>query len=76
MSDINLRPLNKSAITPEVVLEYVKADIEHIREIYVVAFSKDGQIMEYISGEVKGMAFAAAVLQEHALQAAAHAGVK
>lgn len=56
-------------VTPEVLAQHVSYDAENIESIYVVAFSKTGEVWQYLSGDAKGMAFAGCILQEGALKA-------
>jgi hypothetical protein len=62
-------PIGKQGVTPEVLAQYLAKDVDQIDEVYIVAFSKTGEVWQYISGDAKGMCFAAAILQEHALAA-------
>lgn len=68
---MTVKPINKDSITPAVVAQALADDAEGIEAVYVIAFSKTGNIFKYISGDVKGMAFAGLILQDFALQSAA-----
>lgn len=66
----NVKPIGKEGITPESLLEFLKEDIGNYRSIFVVCFTKEhGDTHQYCSGDIKEMAFAGCVLQEHALKA-------
>ncbi len=63
-----ITPLNQDAITPELIANHIATDAAQIASIYVVAFSKTGEVWEYISGDAKGMAFAGCILNDHSMK--------
>lgn len=56
-------------VTPEVLAQHIAHDAPEIESIYVVAFTKDHRVWQYLSGDAKGMAFSGCILQEGALKA-------
>jgi hypothetical protein len=73
---MNVTPIGAAGVTPEVVAAHIVKDAPEMAQIYVVAIGKNSEVWEYISGDVKGMCFAGAIMTEHGLKAADRAGLK
>ncbi len=68
MKNGDVTPIGEHGITPEVLAYHIVEDVAKFDEIYVIAFTKTGEAVSYISGSARGMTLAAVLLQDHALQ--------
>ena len=61
---MTIHPINTTAITPELVLHRILADVGKVRELYVVTIDENDDPYFWSSGSVMGLSHAAMVLQE------------
>lgn len=64
------RPISKAGVTPEVLAQHVSKDAADMEQVYVIAFSKSGEVWQYLSGDTKGMALASCILSDNAVKTA------
>jgi hypothetical protein len=70
----NLRPIGPQGVTPRVLLEQLAKDIDEIDQLFCIAFAKkNGEVWQYLSGDVKSLAFGTLTLQETAMSASTEA---
>lgn len=55
-------------VSPTVVIESVASELPNLRDLYVVAFNKEGEMMLWSSGDLKSLSMAAIGLQDLALK--------
>jgi hypothetical protein len=61
-------PIGPKGVTPETVLDHMKADIHDVDEIYCVTIKKDASVRLHIAGSMKGCTYAGAVLTDVGLK--------
>lgn len=61
---MNIKPLNSSAITPELLIQHVAEQAKNLKEIHVVGILEDGESILWTSGHLEGLVYAAFLLQD------------
>jgi hypothetical protein len=66
----NLVPLRDSDISPPIIIQELQKNQDEMEEIFVVTFNREGESFIYMSGDIRGMVYAAHVLDEMAREIA------
>lgn len=62
------RPLRTRDLTPEVMIQYIAANVKNYRQMYAVCFDQCGDPVIYSTGDLGGVAYAALALQDLAIK--------
>lgn len=66
MSEI--KALRSSDVSPNVLIDSLIKDSGKIKQMYVIAFSNNGEPMVYTAGDLGGLGFASIIIQDLALK--------
>lgn len=59
-----LRMINQKALTPKNLLEFVAKDVDNLKHLYVVGINQNDDPDVWCTGDLRGIAMAALVLQD------------